>query len=100
MQFLLKFLLIAICVFWLLRLVARLLFPWALRKASEKMMGDAQQQFQGSQQQYNYQGQNQRRKGRDSEGKVHIDYVPPKERTGKGANNAGEFVDFEEVDNN
>lgn len=91
MQFLLKFLLIAICVIWLLRLVARFLFPWAVRKASERMMDDARQQFQGAQQQYD------RRSGRKADGKVHIDYIPPKEKSGNGSRNAGEFVDFEEV---
>lgn len=95
-MFLLKFLLIAIAILWLLRILARFLFPWAVRKAAEKMMNDAGQQFQGSP----FQGsdprsRNQRTKQPD--GKVRIDYVPPKDADRDGPRKAGEFVDFEEI---
>lgn len=110
MQFLLKFTLIAITVFWLLRLLARFLFPWAMRKTAEKVMRDAQQgrSFQGSafggQAQYraythqSYQKQ-QRQRPHQPDGKVRIDYVPPTRTADrKGPQKAGEFVDFEELD--
>ncbi len=84
----LKILLIIIAVLWLLRVAVRLLFPWAVKKAAEKMMSDAQQQFQG------------RRSSPPPptpDGKIRIDYVPPQDKEKKGPQRAGEFVDFEEV---
>ena len=91
---LLKFLFIAIAVLWLLRLVARLLFPWAMRKMAEKVMGNAQQQYQ--QQNTTFRGANPNQR-RQPDGKVRIDYMPPRDKTKNGAKNAGEFVDFEEI---
>jgi ABC-type transport system involved in cytochrome bd biosynthesis fused ATPase/permease subunit len=97
MSFLLKFLLIALAVIWLLRAVARLIFPWAVKKAAEKMMNDAQQQFQGSPFQQQYKQQSSQRSQTTADGKVRIDYVPQKEAERKGADTVGEFVDFEEI---
>lgn len=115
MQFLLKFLLIALLVIWLLRLAARLLFPWAMRKAAEKIMRDAGQPFQGNPfdgqgpraHTYTYQwgrtytqDNKQGPAGSGSaagKGEVRIDYVPPKTQAGRGKSEAGEFVDFVEV---
>src|SRR5690554_5282504 len=96
MSYLLKFLLIAIAILWLLRVIARFLFPWALRKTAERMMkGQAQQPFGHSP--FSGAGpQQQRRESSKADGKVRIDYVPPKEER-KGPQKAGEFVDFEEV---
>ena len=91
---LLKFLLIAIAVLWLLRVVARLLFPWAMRKMAEKVMGNAQQQYQ--QRNTTFRGGNPNEQ-RQPEGKVRIDYMPPQEKPKDGAKRAGEFVDFEEI---
>lgn len=88
----LKFLLIAILVLWVIRMVARLIFPWAMKKAAEKIM--SQQQYQP------YQGQQQRAQRSQQtqpDGSVQIDYVPPKTKAGKGPQKAGEFVEFEEV---
>jgi len=95
MQFLLKFLLIAISILWLLRILARFLFPWAVRKAAEKVMNDGRQQFQGAP----FQGGDPRKqqRPRQPDGKVRIDYVPPKDSERNGPQKAGEFVDFEEV---
>ena len=91
---LLKFLLIAIAVLWLVRVVARLLFPWAMRKMAEKVMGDAQRQ-------YEYRSTTSRgantKERRQPDGKVRIDYMPPQDKPKNGAKNAGEFVDFEEI---
>ncbi len=96
MNFLLKFLLIAISVIWLLRVLARFLFPWAMKKAAEKMMKNAQDQFQGGG--FNYQNRQQsQQRQHTADGKVRIDFVPPREGERKGANKAGEFVDFEEI---
>lgn len=90
---LLKFLLVAIAVLWLVRLVVRLALPWAMRKMAEKVMSKAQQQYDhrtGNP----YQQQAYQRTRPD--GQVNIDYVPP-QQTKKGAKKAGEFVEFEEI---
>lgn len=93
---LLKFLFIAILVLWLLRMVVRLALPYMMRKVSEKMMGQAQEQYQ-----QRYQGhphsQSQRPEERRPEGKITIDYIPPKPRQKEGPKKAGEFVDYEEI---
>lgn len=88
---LLKFLLVAIAILWLVRMIVRLVFPFAMRKMAEKVMSNAQQQYQNGNP---YQQQANRRTRPD--GKVHIDYVPPQQAK-KGAKNAGEFVEFEEI---
>lgn len=87
----LKFLFIAIAVLWLIRVVARLLFPWAMRKAAQKIMGDAAQK--------QYQQHNSRNRSQEPrpEGNVRIDYMPPRGKTKQGAKSAGEFVEFEEI---
>ncbi len=90
---LLKFLLIAITILWLLRVVARLLFPWAMRKMAQKIMGDATQQ-----QQYHSRNANRDRyQHTQPDGSIRIDYTPPKNKTKQGAKSAGEFVEFEEI---
>lgn len=103
MSFLLKFLLIAIAILWLLRLVGRFLFPWAIRKAAERMM-------QGQQGASGYKKTHYRspfegrgagarggnRQSQQADGKIRIDYVPPRDDR-QGPQKAGEFVDFEEV---
>lgn len=100
MQFLLKFLLIAISILWLLRILARFLFPWAVRKAAEKVMNNSREQFQGTPfQGAPFQGGDPRKqqRPRQPDGKVRIDYVPPKDGERNGPQKAGEFVDFEEI---
>lgn len=97
MSYLLKFLLIAIAILWLLRALVRFLFPWALRKAAERMMkGQGQPPFDASDFQGGRQSHQRKRNPHKSDGKVRIDYVPPKEER-TGPQKAGEFVDFEEV---
>lgn len=91
---LLKFLFIAIAVLWLVRVVARLLFPWAMRKMAEKVMGDTRRQYQYKSTAFRGTSPNEQRQ---SDGKVRIDYMPPPNKPKKGAKSAGEFVDFEEI---
>ncbi|WP_257669077.1 DUF4834 family protein [Parapedobacter tibetensis] len=86
---LLKFLLIAVAILWLVRVVARLIFPWAMRKMAEKVMGNAQQQYQHQ--------HNNRTQQTKPDGKVRIDYMPPQSKPKNGAKKAGEFVEFEEI---
>jgi hypothetical protein len=83
----LKILLITIAVLWLLRFAARLLLPVLFQKIVKK----AQQQA-GQHQQYQ-----QQQRQRSPEGRIKVDYVPPKDKEAIAADRAGEFVDFEEV---
>ena len=87
---LLKFLFIAIAVLWLVRIVFRLIFPWAMRKMAQKVMDNAQQPYQQRNATYRNHGT------RQPDGKIRIDYVPPQNQS-KGAKKAGEFVEFEEI---
>ena len=88
---LLKFLFIAIAILWLVRVVVRLLFPWAMRKMAQKIMGDA------AQQQYQHHHNRSRSQQPRQDGNVRIDYMPPRDKTKQGAKSAGEFVEFEEI---
>lgn len=91
---LLKFLFIIIAVLWLVRVVARLLFPWAMRKMTEKVMGDTRRQYQYKSTTFRGSGPDNRHQ---PDGKIRIDYMPPQDKPKNGAKNAGEFVDFEEI---
>ncbi|WP_170845671.1 DUF4834 family protein [Parapedobacter composti] len=93
MTALLKFLLIAIAILWLIRVLARLLFPWVMRELTQRMMKDAQRQYQ------RHSGTQQQRGGRQPkpDGEIRIDYVPPQAKSKRGAKRAGEFVEFEEI---
>jgi hypothetical protein len=79
---LLKFLFIAICILWLLKMVARLLLPMVFQSMIKKAQNHASQ---------HYQQQHPRQ-----EGKIKIDFIPPRPKDEK-RNKAGDFVDYEEV---
>ena len=81
---LLKFLFITICVLWLLKMVARILLPILFQKMVRKVQNHATQQYQQQQQQPR------------PDGKVKIDFVPPRPKDEK-INKAGDFVEYEEV---
>jgi hypothetical protein len=103
---LLKFLLIAFAVWYLVKFLIRLILPFAMRKAAEKLMKKAQQQggatytSGGGSFHYETFGQDSSRSqsAPKNDGRISVDYVPPKqEQKRKVADNAGEFVDFEEI---
>ena len=73
-------------------LITRLL-PWVLRHFARKM----QEKAFGSSHQPHSNFHQQRTEQRKPEGKINIDYVPPQPKQSPGAQNAGEFVDFEEI---
>lgn len=79
---LLKFLFITICVLWLLKMVARILLPILFQKIVRKAQNHATQQYQ----------QQQPR----PDGKIKIDFVPPRPKDEK-INKAGDFVEYEEI---
>jgi hypothetical protein len=87
---LLKFLLIAILILWLVRMVARLVLPWAFRKVAGRMQAEAQRH-------YNQAAGKQQGHRAAPEGEIRIDYVPPEAKTPGRGKQAGDFVDFEEI---
>jgi len=91
---LLKILLIIILVLWALRMLVTVLFPYLMAMFVGKMQREAQKHYQ---QQAGGAYTNTHHSQPD--GKVRIDYVPPKSSKDKPLTNGkvGEFVDFEEV---
>lgn len=87
---LLKFLLIAILILWLVRMVARVVFPWVFRKLANKMTEEARKQNSRA-------TESQRTSTPADDGEIRIDYVPPQSKKQKGVGKAGDFVDFEEI---
>ncbi len=87
---LLKFLIIAICVIYLLRALARIFLPFLFKKVVSNM----QEKMNNQQQAYEKYNGNPKK----PEGTISVDYVPPVKpvKTPK-LDNAGEFVDYEEV---
>lgn len=81
---LLKFLFITICVLWLLRIIARLLLPLFFQKLMTKVQNQANQRYQ---QQYN--------SNPAPDGRIRVDYVPPKEKS--RSDHVGDFVEYEEI---
>lgn len=79
---LLKFLFITICVLWLLKMVARLLLPMFFQKMMTKAQNQANQRYQQQRQP-------------NPDGRIRVDYMPPKEKN--RGDNAGDFVDYEEI---
>lgn len=93
------FILSIILFYYVFKFAMRLLLPYAMRKLTERMMKKAQQSQGG----FTYTtgagapfGQQQSQANKP-DGKVHVDYVPQVEEKRKGAETAGEFIDFEEV---
>lgn len=82
---LLKFLIIAICILWLLRIVARLVLPMLFRKVVKQAQQKAQQHRQ------------QQQRPPEPDGRIRVEYIPPKDKEALAADKAGEFVDYEEV---
>ncbi|WP_342647019.1 DUF4834 family protein [Mucilaginibacter sp. CSA2-8R] len=85
-MFLIRFLIIAICVLYIVRSLARLFLPMLF----QGMVNKAQQQ------QFNRQQQYRQQETKRPESRLKVDYVPP---TPKNAipDNEGDFIDYEEV---
>lgn len=81
MGYILNFLLIAIIVLWVIRLLVRMIFPAVIRNAFGNMQQQAQQQ----------------QRPRRPEGSISIDYMPKKDKKQGNADKLGDFVDYEEV---
>lgn len=81
---LIRFLLISICVLYILRSLVRLFLPMLF----QGMVNRAQQQHTAN----SYQQQPNKR----PEGKITLDYVPPSKK-GTVPDSEGDFIDYEEV---
>jgi len=81
---LLKFLFITVCILWLLKMVARLLLPMLFQSMVKKAQNHASQHYQ------------QRQQPPRQEGKIKIDFIPPRRKEEK-LNKAGDFVEYEEI---
>ncbi|POY39107.1 DUF4834 domain-containing protein [Solitalea longa] len=90
---LLKYILELILIFWLLRALLRLAAPFIFRSVAQKMTSQAENFYRQQQQQ-----QRQYYSQRQPEGEMHVDSAP-QQNTKRKANldNAGEFIDYEEV---
>lgn len=80
----LKFLFITICILWLIKMIARVLLPFAFQKMMTKAQNQANQRYQ---QQHNP----------NPDGRIRVDYMPPKDK--KHDDQAGDFVEYEEIKN-
>ncbi|QJD95131.1 DUF4834 family protein [Mucilaginibacter robiniae] len=80
---LLRFLLVAICVLYIVRSLARIFLPMLF----QGMINKAQQQ----QHKQNYQQQPNR-----PEGRIKVDYIPPAKKN-TVPDSEGDFIDYEEV---
>lgn len=85
---LLKFLIIAICVLYIIRMLARIFLPFLFKKAVHKMKEKMSQQQQAYQQTNNPE---------KPEGTLSVDFVPPTPKKKPKLDQAGDFVDYEDV---
>jgi hypothetical protein len=85
-MFLIRFLIIAICVLYIVRSLARLLLPMLF----QGMVNKAQQQ------QFNRQQQYRQQEPKRPESRLKVDYVPPAPKNAI-PDNEGDFIDYEEV---
>ncbi len=86
MGLLLKFLIISICILYIIRSLARIFLPMLF----QSMVNKAQQQGQQHTHQY------QQQRPQSSDNKIRVDFVPPPQKT-TIPDNEGDFVDYEEV---
>ena len=81
---LLRFLFICICLLWIIKLVARFVLPFIFQSLVNKAQQPNQQQYS-------------KKSSRQPDGKIRIDYIPPKDKEARAADKAGEFIDYEEI---
>lgn len=80
---LIRFLIITICVLWLIRTLARIFLPMLFQSMVNKATQQHSQQFQ-------------QQSPQPKEGKVKVDFVPPAPKN-TIPDNEGDFIDYEEV---
>ena len=88
---LIRFLIISICILYIIRSLARIFLPMLF----QSLVNKATQQQQGRP--HNYQQQQQRQQQqRQNEGTVKIDHIPAGKKS-KLPDTEGDFVDYEEI---
>ena len=87
-----RFLIIAICVLYIIRMLARLFLPFLFKKAVNKMQEKMSEQQRAYQQQ-----QQQATNETKPEGTLSVDFVPPIPKKKPKLDQAGDFVDYEDV---
>jgi hypothetical protein len=80
---LIRFLIITVCVLWLIRTLARIFLPMLFQSMVNKATQQHNQQFQ-------------QQRPQPTESKVKVDFVPPAPKNAI-PDNEGDFVDYEEV---
>ncbi|UEG52965.1 DUF4834 family protein [Mucilaginibacter daejeonensis] len=83
---LLRFLIISICVMYIIRSLVRLFLPMLF----QSMVNKAQQQHNYSQQRYGQQRPQQ------PDNRIKVDHMPPAKKSSI-PDNEGDFIDYEEV---
>ncbi|PXX97123.1 DUF4834 domain-containing protein [Marinifilum breve] len=78
-----KFIIIAVGIYYLLKLIIRAMFPFLVQKTFDKMQNEAKRQQQEQQ--------------HKREGEVTID-KSPNSKSNPNKKDVGDYVDFEEVD--
>jgi len=80
-------------ILWVLKILVRFLFPYLMATFVGKMQREAQKQYDRQRGQYTQEYSTK------PDGKVRVDYVPPKLEKDRPftSGKAGEFVDFEEI---
>jgi hypothetical protein len=84
-----RFLIIAICVLYLIRVLARIFLPFLFKKVVHNMHEKMKNQQQG----YTDNMKNNAK----PEGTISVDYVPPQPKKKPKLDSAGDFVDYEEI---
>lgn len=105
MDAILGFLFWVIVLIFLFRMVFKYLVPFLLKRKLEKMMGGKMgqnpfgQAFNdfGNAANAQQEREKERAKHQKDNGKTHVDYVPPKDKKKFSLGDAGEYVDFEDV---
>jgi hypothetical protein len=87
---LIRFLIIAISIIYIIRILARIFLPFLFKKAVNKMQEKMNQQ-QGGYQQPNSGAP------KKPEGTISVDFVPPAPKKKPKLDQAGDFVDYEEL---
>ena len=99
------FLIVVIAIYYiakaLFRIFVPMLFENAVNKAQQQQQGQQYQANNNQQQQYraaDNQQQQHYTRANASQGKIKVDYVPPKtKKKGSIPDSAGDFIDYEEV---
>jgi hypothetical protein len=84
-----RFLIIAICVLYILRVLARIFLPFLFKKVVSNMQEKMNNQQQGY--------ADNRNSNAKPEGTISVDFVPPIPKKKPKLDNAGDFVDYEEI---